>query len=125
MIPEKAKELTTEIFELIKKATTIESIKAIENHKDIPEKNQMKTYVYPKIEFDIRPKEIEKLKNDSIIDLECYQKKHKPIIEKYKNWLTSDELTKELKNQKEYIYHLDKLLFALGKTIKSTKIVSY
>jgi hypothetical protein len=53
--------------------------------------------------------------------LEILNKNHKPIIKKYKDWLTSDNLTKELKNQTDYTYHIDKLLFATGKTIKFTK----
>lgn len=50
--------------------------------------------------------------------LKMIDKRHKSIIQKYKEWLTSPELTSELKNEKDYTYHIDKLLFATGKTIK-------
>jgi hypothetical protein len=46
-------------------------------------------------------------------------KRHKEIIAKYKDWLTSEELSDELKSEVDYIYHIDRLLFAAGKTIKS------
>ena len=48
-------------------------------------------------------------------------KKYKQTIEEYKRWLDSDELTKELRNQSDYAYFIDKLLFATGKTIKLKK----
>lgn len=51
--------------------------------------------------------------------MEIIDKRHKLIIRQYKEWLTSDELTHELRNEKDYTYHIDKLLFATGKTIKS------
>jgi hypothetical protein len=51
--------------------------------------------------------------------IEIIDKRHKIIIRQYKEWLTSDELTHELKNETDYAYHIDKLLFATGKTIKN------
>ncbi|MEQ9466455.1 MAG: hypothetical protein RLN88_03535 [Ekhidna sp.] len=48
-------------------------------------------------------------------------KKDRPLIEDYKNWLKSNELTAELRSEHEYSYHIDQLLFALGKTIKTSK----
>jgi hypothetical protein len=53
--------------------------------------------------------------------LETLNKNHKPQINDYINWLRSNELTDEIKSQKEYSYHIDKLLFATGKTIKFRK----
>ena len=53
--------------------------------------------------------------------LETIDKTHKLIIKEYINWLTSDNLTIELKKEKDYTYHIDKLLFATGKTIKFRK----
>jgi hypothetical protein len=53
--------------------------------------------------------------------LETLNKTHKPIINNYIKWLTSDELTNELRGEKDYSYHIDKLLFATGKTIKFHK----
>lgn len=50
--------------------------------------------------------------------IEIIDKRHKTIIRQYKDWLTSDELTNELRNESDYTYHIDKLLFATGKTIK-------
>jgi len=43
------------------------------------------------------------------------------FIEEYKNWLKSGELTAELRSKHQYSYHIDQLLFALGKTIKTSK----
>ncbi|PKP45935.1 MAG: hypothetical protein CVT94_16320 [Bacteroidetes bacterium HGW-Bacteroidetes-11] len=51
--------------------------------------------------------------------IEIIDKRHKIIISQYKEWLTSDELTHELRNETDYTYHIDKLLFATGKTIKN------
>lgn len=53
--------------------------------------------------------------------LETLNKTHKTQINDYINWLRSNELTDEIKSQKEYSYHIDKLLFATGKTIKFRK----
>lgn len=53
--------------------------------------------------------------------IEAINKNHKQIIEEYKEWLVSDELTQELRNQLDYSYFIDKLLFATGKTIKEKK----
>ncbi|HRF75683.1 MAG TPA: hypothetical protein PLJ00_09725 [Chitinophagales bacterium] len=57
--------------------------------------------------------EITKLRHMKIID-----KNHIDIIEAYKVWLTSDAIQNELKNNVDYTYHIDNLLFATGKTIK-------
>ena len=46
---------------------------------------------------------------------------HIDLISQYKEWLISDELTKELKQIPEYSYYIDKLLFAAGKSIKLKK----
>lgn len=61
--------------------------------------------------------EVEKVRK-----LEILNKNHNDIINEYKRWLTSDNLTQELRNQKDYTYHIDQLLFAAGKTIKFRKI---
>ncbi len=61
-------------------------------------------------------KEVEQLRWKGIIN-----KNDRTLIEDYKNWLKSDELTAELRNNHEYSYHIDQLLFALGKTIKLTR----
>lgn len=45
-------------------------------------------------------------------------KKEKRLIKEYKNWLTQD-LPKELRECENYAYHVDKVLFALGKKAKS------
>lgn len=62
------------------------------------------------------PQQVQQLRNKGTIN-----KKDLPLIEEYKNWLRSNELTAELRNQNEYSYHIDQLLFALGKAIKLTK----
>lgn len=65
------------------------------------------------------------VKDDSQIErwrkLEILNKYHNPIINEYKKWLTSDNLSQELKREKDYTYYIDKLLFATGKTIKLRK----
>jgi hypothetical protein len=40
------------------------------------------------------------------------------LIIDYKTWLLSDEISDELKNEIDYAYHIDKILFAVGKKIK-------
>lgn len=55
---------------------------------------------------------IEKLKRLSLIT-----KKEKPLIEQYKLWLRTD-LTKELRDNDHYSYYVDKVLFAVGKSVK-------
>ena len=56
-----------------------------------------------------------------LIRLSVVNKKHNGIIETYKKWLGSDGLLNELRQCEGYTYHVDKLLFALGKTVKYTK----
>lgn len=48
-------------------------------------------------------------------------KKEIELIKDYKNWLISDELSDDLKRETDYAYHIDKILFAVGKKIKSNK----
>jgi hypothetical protein len=50
--------------------------------------------------------------------MKIIDQRHKYIIQQYKDWLTSNELTNELKSIIDYTYHIDKLLFATGKSIK-------
>lgn len=57
--------------------------------------------------------EITRLRHMKIID-----KTHIDIIEAYKVWLNSDAIHDELKNNVDYTYYIDNLLFATGKTIK-------
>jgi hypothetical protein len=46
---------------------------------------------------------------------------HIDLINKYKEWLVSEEISGELKEIVEYNYYIDKLLFAAGKSIKVKK----
>ena len=55
---------------------------------------------------------LEKLKRLSLIT-----KKEKELIDQYKLWLRTD-LTKELRDNDNYSYHVDKVLFAVGKSVK-------
>lgn len=57
--------------------------------------------------------EIERLTNLSVVT-----KKEKELIEDYKSWLKKD-LPDELRKCDNYVYHVDKVLFALGKMVKS------
>lgn len=58
---------------------------------------------------------------ETLRKLEVLDKTHKKIINEYKLWLTSDNLEQELRNEDDYTYYIDKLLFATGKTIKFHK----
>jgi hypothetical protein len=40
------------------------------------------------------------------------------LIKYYKAWLLSNDITTELKKEINYAYHIDKVLFAVGKKIK-------
>lgn len=55
---------------------------------------------------------IERLRRLSLIS-----KKEKELIEQYKLWLRTD-LTKELRDNIHYSYYVDKILFAVGKSVK-------
>ena len=55
---------------------------------------------------------VERLKRLSLIT-----KKEKVLIDQYKLWLKTD-LTKELRDNDNYSYHVDKVLFAVGKSVK-------
>lgn len=48
-------------------------------------------------------------------------KKEIELIKDYKNWLLSEAISDELKRETDYAYHIDKILFAVGKKIKSNK----
>lgn len=62
-----------------------------------------------------------KSKEPIIEVLNTITNKHKTLIKKYKEWLISDEINTELKLENDYTYHIDKILFAAGKTIKKEK----
>ncbi|MDZ4714366.1 MAG: hypothetical protein SH819_02765 [Cytophagales bacterium] len=49
--------------------------------------------------------------------LKTVKKEHYGLIENYKKWLQND-LTKRLREQPNYAYHVDKVLFAIGKKVK-------
>lgn len=57
--------------------------------------------------------EIKRLTNLSLVT-----KREKSLIEEYKKWLNND-LTDELRQCENYAYHVDKVLFAIGKQFKS------
>ena len=52
---------------------------------------------------------------------ETIRKSHVKWIEEYKKWLISDELRNVAKIN-DYVYYIDRILFALGKAIKSSNI---
>lgn len=59
--------------------------------------------------------------NDDISKIQSMKvinKKHNKYIKAYKNWLMSNELQSDLKEYPDHTYHIDKILFAAGKTIK-------
>jgi len=57
----------------------------------------------------------------SVRKLATITKNQKGEIEKYIDWLKSDEISNSLKSIKDYSYHIDKILFATGKKIKTKK----
>lgn len=62
--------------------------------------------------------------NKDITDLRKLQtlnKKQRDLISAYKIWLTSEGISKELRQEMDYTYYIDKLLYATGKTIKINK----
>ncbi|QEK50495.1 hypothetical protein FYC62_01550 [Pedobacter aquae] len=61
--------------------------------------------------------DIDTLRRMSLLNSET----HRGYINDYKTWLISDELQSSLKKETDYIYYIDQILFALGKTIKLKK----
>lgn len=59
----------------------------------------------------------DKEKIDRFKHLSLITKKEKELIDQYKLWLRT-ALTKELRGNDNYSYHVDKVLFAVGKSIK-------
>ncbi|MDR2284872.1 MAG: hypothetical protein LBE37_16780 [Sphingobacterium sp.] len=51
-------------------------------------------------------------------ELEVLNKKHQSLILNYKKWLNGSKISEKLKKESDYCYHVDQLLFAIGKTIK-------
>ena len=66
-----AVKLTTKTFEAIKASKTVEDLEKIHDSLKVPPKNKIKIDGYPKIDFDIQPKEIRKLQKNNLIDDEC------------------------------------------------------
>jgi hypothetical protein len=50
--------------------------------------------------------------------MQTINKNHKQLMDCYIHWLKSNKLTDDLKRISDYSYHIDKLLFAAGKTVK-------
>ena len=61
---------------------------------------------------------------ESIRKMAVITKKEEKLIECYKSWKKSSELKDELKKEIDYSHHIDKVLFAVGKTIKLNKPTS-
>jgi hypothetical protein len=59
----------------------------------------------------------DKEKIEKFQQLSVITKKEKQLIKEYKLWL-SNNLTKELRDIENYTYHVDKVLFAVGKSVK-------
>ncbi len=70
----------------------------------------------PQSKGDGKEWDVAEMRRLSVVD-----KRHNGIIAAYKEWLSSDGLSKELRQCENYTYHVDRLLFALGKTVKSQK----
>lgn len=48
-------------------------------------------------------------------------KEQKILIDEYKKWLVSNEIQQELRNDVDYMYYVDLVLFAAGRAIKKVK----
>ena len=59
-------------------------------------------------------------KFNKILKFSTIGKKEKELIKEYKEWLVSDELS-EVAKIEDYGYYIDRILFALGKSIKLKK----
>ena len=59
-------------------------------------------------------------KFNKILKFTTIGKKEKELIKEYKEWLVSDELS-EVAKIEDYGYYIDRILFALGKSIKLKK----
>jgi hypothetical protein len=70
MTNQEAIKFTKDIFDLIKQSKTISDIENIPDELEIPIKNRMNIDGYPKIEFDIKPNEIQSLIDNKILDSE-------------------------------------------------------
>jgi hypothetical protein len=57
---------------------------------------------------------------DRIRSIGILNKKHQPYVVEYKEWLKNG-IRGELKSQADYTYHIDQLLFAVGKAMKKRK----
>lgn len=55
------------------------------------------------------------------LSLKTITRKHKPLIQLYKEWLQSEDIAEELRKVDSYTYHIDKILFAAGKAVKKQK----
>jgi hypothetical protein len=55
------------------------------------------------------------------LNLTTVGKKEIKLIKDYKDWLLSDNISSDLKKELDYAYYIDKILFAVGKKIKSKK----
>ncbi len=66
--------------------------------------------------------EVDKPEDDEAVSknrkIGTLKKQHKEFIKDYIKWLSSDEINESLKQDKDYQYHIDKVLFATGKAIK-------
>jgi hypothetical protein len=63
-----AKKLTDEVFELISKSKSIQDLECIPEKLEIIKENWLNEEIYPKLDFSIKQKEIQKLIKNNIID---------------------------------------------------------
>ncbi|MBC8397353.1 MAG: hypothetical protein H8E16_09690 [Flavobacteriales bacterium] len=70
--------------------------------------------------FEFKENDINSEEFNKILKFKTIGKKEKELIVRYKKWLKSDELSK-VAEIKDYAYHIDRILFALGKSIKLKK----
>ena len=82
----------------------------------IIDQHVMRAFSISKIE---EPCSIEKI--EEFRQLSTITKNEKSSIQKYIKWLSSGELSNELKSKEDYCYYIDKILFATGRKTKLKK----
>ena len=82
-----------------------------ENNEPIIDQHVIRSF---KVSICNEEKEIKESRKISILK----GQDHIDLINNYKEWLNSTEISKDLKEVPEYNYYIDKLLFAAGKSIK-------
>ena len=85
----------------------------------IIDQHVMRAFLISEIEEPYSIEKIEKI--EEFRQLSTITKNEKSNIQKYIKWLSSGELSNELKSKEDYCYYIDKILFATGRKTKLKK----